>query len=222
MCRWWSPTGSAAASAFLVRRMGVSVEHAALVNLLAGRLVVPDSSRKIARRTASLPPRAKSSGRSRSAPSSGKASKKWSRRSALPPHRQVSGPPKSCSTSTTAASGLSRRAAGPAAGPGASCTFLRCSSMLSLIMVATRSASHPARPSTSGFCPVSTQSRNASISLAKAVLLLESHRSRWQSAATHRSSDRRAAGSRRSSLRPDRNSNIDCGQRHACAARSCS
>lgn len=31
-----------AATAFLVRRMGVSVEHASLVNLLAGRLVVPE------------------------------------------------------------------------------------------------------------------------------------------------------------------------------------
>jgi len=29
-------------SAFLVRRMGVSVEHASLVNLLAGRQVVPE------------------------------------------------------------------------------------------------------------------------------------------------------------------------------------
>ena len=31
-----------AATAFLVRRMGVSVEHASLVNLLAGRQVVPE------------------------------------------------------------------------------------------------------------------------------------------------------------------------------------
>jgi lipid-A-disaccharide synthase len=31
-----------AATAFLVRRMGVSVDHASLVNLLAGRLVVPE------------------------------------------------------------------------------------------------------------------------------------------------------------------------------------
>jgi lipid-A-disaccharide synthase len=31
-----------ATTAFLVRRMGVSVEHASLVNLLAGRLVVPE------------------------------------------------------------------------------------------------------------------------------------------------------------------------------------
>jgi lipid-A-disaccharide synthase len=31
-----------AATAFLVRRMGVSVEHASLVNLLAGRSVVPE------------------------------------------------------------------------------------------------------------------------------------------------------------------------------------
>jgi lipid-A-disaccharide synthase len=29
-------------SAFLVRRMGVSVEHASLVNLLAGRQIVPE------------------------------------------------------------------------------------------------------------------------------------------------------------------------------------
>jgi len=31
-----------AATAFLVRRMGVSVDHASLVNLLAGRLIVPE------------------------------------------------------------------------------------------------------------------------------------------------------------------------------------
>jgi lipid-A-disaccharide synthase len=31
-----------ATTAFLVRRMGVSVEHASLVNLLAGRTVVPE------------------------------------------------------------------------------------------------------------------------------------------------------------------------------------
>ena len=41
-CPWWSPTRSAPPTAFLVRRMGVSVDHASLVNLLAGRLVVPE------------------------------------------------------------------------------------------------------------------------------------------------------------------------------------
>jgi lipid-A-disaccharide synthase len=40
---WISP-----ASAFLVRRMGVGVEHASLVNLLVGRQAVPESCKKIA------------------------------------------------------------------------------------------------------------------------------------------------------------------------------
>ena len=165
------------ATAFLVRRMGVSVEHASLVNLLAGRAggagVPPGGLHAGAarrRRATTLlsserGPRQQHQGFTEVVKALGDRtpSPERARRQSRARHRPRR-------------KRLGRRLAPALARPrraGARAHLRRCSSMLSLIMLATRSASQPAWPSTNGFLPGDDAIEERVDLVGETVLLLD-------------------------------------------------